>query len=59
MIDQIDASKDPLKETCPPKKVQKSKFFEYSRIVYRWKGNFMLDKNYYGSCCPKTSQKKL
>ena len=37
--------------------MQKSKFSEYSRIVYQWKGNFIPIKNYYGRYCPKTSQK--
>ena len=49
----------PIKADMSAKKMQKSTFSKYSRIVYRWKGNFMPIKNYYGSYCPKTSQKKL
>ena len=49
----------PIKADMFAKKMQKSKFSKYSRILYQWKENFMPMKNYYGSYYPKTGQKKL
>ena len=39
--------------------MQKFKFSEYGRVIYRWKGNFVLIKNYYECYSQKQTQKKL
>ena len=39
--------------------MQKFKFSEYGRVIYRWKGNFVLIKNYYKCYSQKQTQKKL